>query len=86
MSTGGPGMRGARFFRGFLHAIPLRCFRVANAFRMEFWHYFLLAGLGVVAGTLNVLAGGGSLLTLPVMVFLGMDGPVANGTNRVAIG
>ena len=52
---------------------------------MEFWHYFLLAGLGVVAGTLNVLAGGGSLLTLPVMVFLGMDGPVANGTNRVAI-
>lgn len=52
---------------------------------MELWHYFLLAGLGIVAGTLNVLAGGGSLLTLPVMVFLGMDGPVANGTNRVAI-
>lgn len=52
---------------------------------LELWHYLLLAGLGIVAGTLNVLAGGGSLLTLPVMVFLGMDGPVANGTNRVAI-
>ncbi len=52
---------------------------------MELWHYFLLAGLGVIAGTLNVLAGGGSLLTLPVMVFLGLDGAVANGTNRVAI-
>lgn len=52
---------------------------------MEWWHYFLLAGLGVVAGTLNVLAGGGSLLTLPAMVFLGLDGAVANGTNRVAI-
>ncbi|MCB1232944.1 MAG: sulfite exporter TauE/SafE family protein [Verrucomicrobiae bacterium] len=52
---------------------------------LQLWHYFLLAGLGIVAGTLNVLAGGGSLLTLPVMVFLGMDGPVANGTNRVAI-
>ncbi|MCG8601116.1 MAG: sulfite exporter TauE/SafE family protein [Verrucomicrobiales bacterium] len=51
----------------------------------EIWHYLLLAGLGIVAGTLNVLAGGGSLLTLPAMVFLGMDGPVANGTNRVAI-
>jgi len=51
----------------------------------EIWHYVLLAGLGVIAGTLNVLAGGGSLLTLPAMIFLGMDGPVANGTNRVAI-
>lgn len=52
---------------------------------MELWHYVLLAVLGVVAGTLNVLAGGGSLLTLPAMVFLGLDGAVANGTNRVAI-
>ncbi len=52
---------------------------------MELWHYFLLAGLGVIAGTLNVLAGGGSLLTLPAMIFLGLDGAVANGTNRVAI-
>ena len=52
---------------------------------MELWHYLLLAGLGVIAGTLNVLAGGGSLLTLPVMIFLGLDGAVANGTNRVAI-
>ena len=52
---------------------------------MELWHYLLLAVLGVIAGTLNVLAGGGSLLTLPAMVFLGLDGAVANGTNRVAI-
>ena len=52
---------------------------------MELWHYLLLAILGVIAGTLNVLAGGGSLLTLPAMVFLGLDGAVANGTNRVAI-
>lgn len=52
---------------------------------MEPWQYLLLAGLGLIAGTLNVLAGGGSLLTLPALVFLGLDGPVANGTNRVAI-
>lgn len=52
---------------------------------MELWQYFLLAGLGLVAGILNVLAGGGSLLTLPAMVLMGLDGPVANGTNRVAI-
>tara|TARA_R110002096_G_scaffold376724_9_gene570521 strand:- start:21748 stop:22476 length:729 start_codon:yes stop_codon:yes gene_type:complete len=52
---------------------------------MELWQYFLLAALGLVAGILNVLAGGGSLITLPVMVLMGLDGPVANGTNRVAI-
>lgn len=52
---------------------------------MEPWQLLLLTGIGIVAGTLNVIAGGGSLLSLPVLVFLGLDGPVANGTNRVAI-
>lgn len=45
----------------------------------------LLFLVGVVAGILNVIAGGGSLLTLPVMIFLGLPPSVANGTNRVAI-
>lgn len=34
---------------------------------------------------MNVIAGGGSLFTVPVMLFLGMPGPVANGTNRISI-
>jgi uncharacterized membrane protein YfcA len=38
-----------------------------------------------VAGFVNTLAGGGSLLTLPALIFLGLPSPVANGTNRVAI-
>ncbi|MCW8926044.1 MAG: TSUP family transporter [Xanthomonadales bacterium] len=51
---------------------------------------FLLTSLvlflvGLVAGTLNVIGGGGSLLSLPVMIFLGLPPTVANGTNRVAI-
>ena len=45
----------------------------------------VLFAVGLVAGTLNVIAGGGSLLTLPVMIFLGLPPTVANGTNRVAI-
>jgi len=45
----------------------------------------LLFLVGLVAGTLNVIAGGGSLLSLPVMIFLGLPPTVANGTNRVAI-
>ncbi len=45
----------------------------------------LLAVAGFASGWINVIAGGGSLLTVPVMVFMGLPGPVANGTNRVAI-
>jgi len=51
----------------------------------QLWQGALLVGVGVISGFLNVLAGGGSVLTVPVMVFLGMPGPVANGTNRIAI-
>jgi uncharacterized membrane protein YfcA len=49
------------------------------------WQAGLLTAIGVVAGFLNVMAGGGSLLTVPAMVFMGVPGPVANGTNRIAI-
>lgn len=42
-------------------------------------------GLGLLAGFLNVMAGGGSLITLPVLIFLGLPVAAANGTNRFAI-
>lgn len=45
----------------------------------------LLFGTGVVAGIINVLAGGGSMLSVPILIFLGVDPITANGTNRVAI-
>ena len=41
--------------------------------------------MGVGAGFINVLAGGGSLLTVPALVFMDVPGPMANGTNRIAI-
>lgn len=44
-----------------------------------------LVGVGILAGSLNVLAGGGSFLSLPLLVFLGLPPTVANGTNRIAI-
>ena len=52
---------------------------------LELWQVALLLLVGTVGGFLNVMAGGGSLLTVPVLVFLGLPGPVANGTNRIAI-
>ncbi len=45
----------------------------------------ILALLGAISGFLNVVAGGGSLLTLPFLIFLGLPANVANGTNRIAI-
>lgn len=44
----------------------------------------LVAG-GLVAGVVNTLAGGGSLLTVPLLVLTGLPGGVANGTNRIGI-
>ncbi len=45
----------------------------------------VLTCVGVIAGFINVNAGGGSTLTLPALIFLGLDTSVANGTNRIAI-
>ena len=52
---------------------------------MALWELALLAVAGFASGWINVIAGGGSLLTVPVMVFMGLPGPVANGTNRISI-
>lgn len=45
----------------------------------------LMMVVGIVAGFINTLAGGGSFLTLPVLMMLGMPADVANGTNRVGV-
>jgi uncharacterized membrane protein YfcA len=48
-------------------------------------HHLAVFAAGFGSGFLNVMAGGGSLLTLPLLIFLGLPVAVANGTNRVAI-
>jgi hypothetical protein len=52
---------------------------------LDLLHAIGLVAVGMIAGFVNVMAGGGSLLTVPVMVFMGLPGPSANGTNRIAI-
>jgi hypothetical protein len=47
--------------------------------------YGALLAAGVAAGFVNTMAGGGSLLTLPALMLLGLPANVANGTNRLAI-
>ncbi|MFC1652888.1 sulfite exporter TauE/SafE family protein [Planctomycetota bacterium] len=54
---------------------------------MDSLNLILIAITGIAAGFINVMAGGGSLLTMPIMKFLlGLDGPEVNGSNRIAIG
>ena len=52
---------------------------------MCMFELLLLVITGVATGFLNVMAGGGSMLSVPIMIFLGVPGTVANGTNRIAI-
>lgn len=52
---------------------------------MEILHLLVIIITGFAAGFINTVAGGGSLLTLPVLIFLGLPPNVANASNRVAI-
>ena len=45
----------------------------------------LLTLVGVAAGAINTVAGGGSLITLPVLFFAGLPPAVANATNRIGV-
>jgi uncharacterized membrane protein YfcA len=51
----------------------------------EYYQLLILIPVGVIAGFINTVAGGGSLITLPVMIFMGLPPAMANGTNRVAL-
>lgn len=53
---------------------------------MEYIKVLVLFGVGTIAGFMNVMAGGGSSLTIPALIlFMGLEGAMANGTNRVAV-
>ena len=45
----------------------------------------IISFAGVIAGFVNTVAGGGSLLTLPALMLAGLPPSVANGTNRIGI-
>jgi len=45
----------------------------------------ILVFSGIIVGFINTLAGGGTVVSLSVFMFLGLPPIVANGTNRVAI-
>ncbi|MBU2665064.1 sulfite exporter TauE/SafE family protein [Actinoplanes bogorensis] len=52
---------------------------------MELWQVFALLGGGLAAGTVNAVAGGGSLITFPLLVGLGLPGVAANVSNALSV-
>jgi len=52
---------------------------------VTFWEAILLIVGGTFAGVINSVAGGGSTLTVPLLVLAGVPGNSANGSNRVGV-
>lgn len=52
---------------------------------MNWWEALLLVVGGFFAGGINSVAGGGSTLTVPLLVLAGVPGNAANGSNRIGI-
>jgi uncharacterized membrane protein YfcA len=52
---------------------------------MNWWEALLLVVGGFFAGGINAVAGGGSTLTVPLLVLAGVPGNSANGSNRIGI-
>lgn len=49
------------------------------------WTYLVLFAAGTVVSVINSVSGGGSILSLPLLIFLGLPSAVANGTNRIGV-
>ena len=49
------------------------------------WEYPFLIVVGFFVSIINTMAGGASIITLPILIFLGLPSNVANGTNRIAL-
>ncbi len=52
---------------------------------MPWSEIIILIVAGLMVGFINTLAGGGSIISLSILMMLGLPAPLANGTNRVAI-
>lgn len=52
---------------------------------MSWEHILLVVAVGILTGFINTLSGSGSLISLPILMFIGLPPHVANGTNRIGI-
>lgn len=74
--SGGTGIAGI-----FRTSVP-GCFRESRPMEFAFWIYPLLFATGLAAGLVDSIAGGGGLISLPMLLTLGLPVPAALGTNK----
>jgi uncharacterized protein len=51
----------------------------------QYWHPPILFLVGMSVSFINSIAGGGSALSLPILIFMGVPPTIANGTNRISV-
>ena len=52
---------------------------------LSLWNIMILIAAGFGCGFINVLAGGGTMLSVPALMLIGMPADDANGSNRLSI-
>jgi uncharacterized protein len=52
---------------------------------LDLWHGAVAFGAAFIVGSINSVAGGGTLLTFPTLIWLGLDSVTANATSTVAV-
>jgi uncharacterized membrane protein YfcA len=52
---------------------------------LDFWHALAAFGSAFLAGAINSVAGGGTLVSFPTLIWLGLNSVTANATSTVAI-
>ncbi|AGB40438.1 putative permease [Halobacteroides halobius DSM 5150] len=52
---------------------------------MSLFEISIVLFAGLAAGFINTLAGGGSLIAMSALIFMGLPSAIANGTNRIAV-
>jgi hypothetical protein len=52
---------------------------------MDFFHLFIIFAAGAIAGLMNAIAGGGTIITFPALIFAGLPSIAANATSTVAL-
>ncbi len=63
----------------------MRDWRCGMEYDLSILNVLALVLAGLVGGFVNTLAGGGSMLTLPALMMLGLPADVANATNRLGV-
>lgn len=52
---------------------------------MDFYHLLIIFGAGMTAGLMNAVAGGGTIVTFPALIFAGIGSIPANATSTIAL-